>query len=166
MISIKKILTKILTEIKSINTKVGTVYANASNNNTISVSGYWAGCVTSSQKSLTFFVPYNVTGGTPSLTSASIVVRHADGGYPYARSGSSGGTYTQLGSSAVSVWNNSVSVRTNEVSSVSAGSNIRSGFIVSIVFNYALTKSSGNTTAVTNNVPVTVFGTVGITLSS
>lgn len=85
--------------------------------------------------------------------SLDIILRHADGGHPYIRSGSSGGTYTQAGSGYVSIWNEGKTVRTNEVESVSCIVNKDVGINVTVVFKYPLAKASGNTAAVTANVP-------------
>lgn len=145
------------------------VYANASNNNTISTSGYYPGCLTNGQKRIIFFVPYNVIGGSPSVTSiTNVSLRHGDGGYPYLRSGSNGGTYTQLYSDSdtnIIIWNNSKTVRTNEVSSVTISVKPRSGFVVAVNLGYQMCKASGNTTAVTNNVPISVYCVINIKLT-
>lgn len=132
-----------------------------------SISGIvCAGMITSSQKQILFFVPYPlVAGGTATLKTLSVVVRHADGGYPFVRSGTNGATYTQLGSSSTPLWTNSKAARTNELNG-NIGVTIRDGIGIQFLVNfvYAIAKASGNTAAVTNNVPiilqVTAEGTV------
>lgn len=124
-----------------------------------------AGFLTNSQTGLNFLLPTPpVCGDTVKMNSLSLLLRHADGGYPYARSGSSGGTYTQLGSSQVEVWSNGASVRTNEISSITC-TPVIGGIRVIVNFTYALTKDSGSTTAVTNNVPMAVVCTYDVAIT-
>lgn len=125
---------------------------------TLSFYGMYAGIVSAGQTSLQFFVPTAQvleSNASPTCTTMSVVVRHIDGGYPYARSGSSGGTYTQLGSGLVSIWASSKTARTNEVASITC-TNRTHGVYVNVTFKYQLAKASGNTAAIANNVPVAV----------
>lgn len=126
----------------------------------LSFDGIYTGYVTGSQQTVAFFIPTSkVLSGTPTCTTLRITIRHADGGYPYARSGSGGGTYTPL--AETSVWSGGSPVRAGEVTSVTCS--IRSdGLLVRINWGYQLARTSGSATAVTNNVPVAVdaIGTI------
>lgn len=126
----------------------------------LSFNGIYTGYVTSGQQAVAFFIPTSkVLSGTPTCTTLSITIRHADGGYPYARSGSGGGTYTPLADTPV--WSGGSPVRAGEITSVTCS--IRSdGLLVRINWGYPLARTSGNATAVTNNVPVAVdaIGTI------
>lgn len=126
----------------------------------LSFDGIYAGYVTGGQQAIAFFIPTSkVLSGTPTCTTLRITIRHADGGYPYARSGSGGGTYTPL--AETSVWSGGSPVRAGEVTSVTCS--IRSdGLLVRINWGYPLARTSGSATAVTNNVPVGVdaIGTI------
>lgn len=120
------------------------------------------GHVTTSSKSLEIFVPWaKATTGTWTAKEMSVVVRTVNG-YPSARSGSSGGTYTALGASYADILDNGSSKRTNEVESVSVIAQTASGFLITINFVYALTQGS-TTTAITNNTPISV--TLAMTLT-
>ena len=123
----------------------------------LSFDGIYTGYITGSQQVVAFFIPTSkVLSGTPSCPALRITIRHADGGYPYARSGSGGGTYTPL--AETSVWSGGSPVRAGEVTSVACS--IRSdGLLVRINWGYPLARTSGNATAVTNNVPVVVDAT-------
>ena len=123
----------------------------------LSFDGIYTGYVTNSQRSVAFFIPTSkVLSGTPTCTTLRITIRHADGGYPYARSGSGGGTYTPLAETPV--WSGGSAVRTGEVTSVACS--IRpDGLLVRINWGYQLARTSGSATAVTNNVPVVVDAT-------
>ena len=123
----------------------------------LSFDGIYTGYVTGSQQAVAFFIPTSkVLSGTPTCTTLRITIRHADGGYPYARSGSGGGTYTPL--AETSVWSGGSPVRAGEVTSVACS--IRSdGLLVRINWGYQLARTSGSATAVTNNVPVVVDAT-------
>jgi len=115
------------------------------------------GFLTNASKEIRFFIPWaKACAGTYSMKELSITVRKIDGGYPYARSGSSGGTYTQLGDGAVQIWNNGRTARTNEVSDITVTPVDGSGLRVNITFTYALAASSGSATAITNNVPISI----------
>lgn len=125
--------------------------------NELSFNGIYAGHLTNKGKEIHCFIPTaRIIHGTLTCTSFSCVIRHADGGYPYARSGSSGSTYTQLGSGQTSIWASGKTVRTNEIASITC-TNRTDGVLVIIVFTYQLTKSSGDTTNVVNNVPLSVY---------
>ena len=140
--------------------------AMAEYNNSISLDTIpCAGFVSSDSAQLAFFLPFGrYWSGTPSLDKLAVRVRQGVGGYVYARSGTNGGTYTQLLSTRI--WENGETKRTNEVESVSISGQSGSGFNISITFKYPLAKASGNTAAITNNqaVSVTVYG-CDITLS-
>lgn len=115
------------------------------------------GFLTTASKEIRFFIPWaKACAGTYTMKELSITVRHVGGGYPYARSGSSGGTYTQLGDGAVQIWNNSRTARTNEVSDITVTPVDGSGLRVNITFTYALTPGSSGTTGITNNVPISI----------
>jgi hypothetical protein len=105
-----------------------------------------------------FSVPLSrplANGATVTCTSLSVIARHPDGGYPFARSGGGGNTYTQLGSGQVSIWQNGGTARSNEVASIECF-NRTDSIRVQVTFVYALAKASGNTASVTNNVPLTL----------
>lgn len=142
-------------------------YYSPNNNNTFTfINLPCAGWVSSTSTSITFLVPFNVTDGTVTVNQISLAVRGgASAQYFYARSGSTGGTYTQLGTSPVSVWNNNATVRANEVSSINANVREGSGVHVYVNFKYGLTKASGNTTVVDNNAPVGILASGTFTLS-
>lgn len=125
-------------------------------NGSVSYRGFVAGVLTGGAAHIDFTVPLSrplVSGADVSCTSLTLNLRHPDGGYPWLRSDSSGGTYTQVGSSYVSVWENGASVRSGEVTSITC-TNRTDSIRVQVVFGYALAKASGNTAAVTNNVPM------------
>lgn len=126
----------------------------------LSFDGIYTGYITGGVQAVAFFIPTSkVLSGTPSCPALRITIRHADGGYPYARSGSGGGTYTPLADTPV--WSGGSPVRAGEVTSVTCS--IRSdGLLVRINWGYPLARTSGNATAVTNNVPVVVdaIGTI------
>ena len=124
-----------------------------------------AGMITGGQTVLQFFIPSSrVLSGTPTCTALSIILRHADGGYPYARSGSNGATYTPLGGDYTSIWTSGKTVRTGEIKSISCANKV-DGVLVTVTFGYQLAKTSGSTTAVTNNVPASVMATGTITFA-
>ena len=114
------------------------------------------GIVTNASKRVDLLIPLArplKQGASVSCTSLTMTLRHADGGYPFLRSGTNGGTYTQLGASQVSVWNKGKAVRSNEIASltcVNRGDSIR----LQMELVNTLAKASGNTASVTNNVPV------------
>lgn len=119
---------------------------------------YLSGGVSNSAKSLMFLIPFNryIDASGVTCKSLTLTLLHADGGYPYARSGSSGGTYTQL-TSNLSMWANGKAVRTNEIADIPCTIIPNVGVNVRVNFNYALAKASGNTAAITNNVPLFVI---------
>jgi len=93
------------------------------------------GFITSDSKEIRFFIPWaKACPGTYTMKELSITVRHVGGGYPYARSGSSGGTYTKLGDGAVQIWNDGRTVRTNEVQSITVTPADGAGLRVNITF--------------------------------
>ena len=109
--------------------------------------------ITSTSTQITCYLPsaIPITASSASVTSITyFLVRHVGGGYAYARSGS-GTTYTSL--NGTTIWSNSASYRTNEVSSVTATIRGNDGVTLGITFANALTTGQ-NTTAVTNNTPV------------
>lgn len=109
--------------------------------------------ITSTSQQITCYLPsaIPITASSASVTSITyFLVRHVGGGYAYARSGS-GSTYTSL--NGTTIWQNSASYRTNEVSSVTATIRGNDGVTLGITFANALTTGQ-NTTAVTNNTPV------------
>lgn len=115
---------------------------------------YLTGYTTTGSRDINFFIPSSkpITATGASVTSLSITVRQ-NGGYPFARSGSNGTTYTQLGSGSISVWRGSASTRTNEVESISTG--VRTdGINVAVRFTYAPVTTSGGSTAMANNAPI------------
>lgn len=120
------------------------------------------GVITSGQTRVTFSVPLlTVTGLTAKVTSLSVALRHAGGGYPYLCYGSSNNQYIQLGSTSVSIWANSKSVHTNGVASV--GCTIKESWLyISVDFVNTLRTNAG-TTLVTNNTPIGV--TADLTVS-
>lgn len=123
----------------------------------LSFGGIYTGYVTTGARDVAFFIPTSkVLSGTPTCTTLRITIRHADGGYPYARSGSGGGTYTPLADTPV--WSDGSPVRAGEVTSVTC-SICSDGLLVRINWGYPLARTSGNATAVTNNVPVVLDAT-------
>ena len=137
-------------------------------NPTINVSDVaCAGAITSSMKQIYFLIPYTVISGTATVKSMSVVVRGgqtAGAEYIFAVSGASNNVYTQLGASAVQIWNNSASVRTNEIESITATVKPRIGIQISIMFKNALCRTNTGTTCY-NNTPVNVRCTTSITLA-
>ena len=115
---------------------------------------YLTGFSTTASRDICFFIPSSrpITATSVSVTSMSVTIRQ-NGGYPFARSGASGGTYTQLGSGSVQIWNNSASYRTNEVETISAGVR-EDGVNVYVRFVYAPVTTSGGSTAMSNNAPL------------
>lgn len=146
-----------------------TQYLNVSNS--VSVSSInCSGLITSSQKNMAFFVPYPVVGTSFTINNLGVIVRYPDftsgaGIYPYVRSGTNGGTYTQLGYSNTSLYTNGAATRTNEINSVSISVQPGVGIQFSISFVYAICRESGNTTAVDNNLPATIQVTLTGTTS-
>lgn len=141
-------------------------------NNTISLSYLnCSGFVSNTQQGLHFLIPYPMFKGTSvSVTKLGIVLRYPDlsssaGIYPYARSGTGGGTYTALGSSIVWLWQSGAAARSNEISSLTATLIQNVGIDIYISFNYALAKTSGNTAAVENNLPASVQVSIDATIS-
>lgn len=115
---------------------------------------YIAGFTTTGSRDVTMFFSSSkpILASSVSLTSLSMTLRNS-GNYPFARSGSSGGTYTQLGSGLVTVWSNGASARTNEVERVGL-SICEDGVNIAVRFTYAPTTTNGGTTAMANNVPI------------
>ena len=115
-------------------------------------SAYVGGDVAASSTQLCFTIPTKpIVASHAACTRMLLTVFCAEGGVPYARSGSSGGTYTQL--SLTTIWENGVTKRTNEVISVAA-TPTECGLLCTIKFTYALAKASGNTAAITTLAPV------------
>lgn len=122
------------------------------------------GMITNSRQDIRFFIPYNVLGGNPIIEELNMVVRTADGGYPYFRSGTNGGTYTQIGSSNVAIIEDGEPVRSGEYRQDCACTLIpRSGLIVRLYLNYGAC-SDNNGTLVTNNIPLVIEGNITIYL--
>ena len=92
----------------------------------------------------------------PVLNSLTISVRRPSGGTIYARSGSSGGTYTSITSEAV-IWENNKTKRTNQVSSISISNYSTFGIKITIGFTYGLASASGSTATIANNTPLGVY---------
>lgn len=137
----------------------GRIVVHAPGDN-VSIADYiTTGFITSSQTRLSFSVPAILTTGVTaaSCTSLSVTVRHIGGNYPYMCYGSSNNTYEQLGSSRVSIWANSKTVRTNGVSNIDVS--VRDQFLsVYVDFKNTLRTNAG-TTVVTNNTPVALHVT-------
>ena len=145
-------------------------------NNTISARTYRAGqtfatktfntlcfTLTGGQKELYTFIPMPFLEKLPSLTRLTIglVLRHADGGYPFIRDGS---TYTQVGDSYVYIINNGTKM--GGISAVAVSNLSEGGFTLRITLTNQLCKASGSTTAVTNNVPLAGMLTIAGTIST
>ena len=125
-------------------------------NTTFTYRNWVTGFLANGTNLIVFSVPLSrplAAGAAVTCTSLGVIVRHPDGGYPYARSGSNGATYTQLGNNYAQIWSNGGTVRNNEVTSVQC-INRTDSIRVQVEFTYALAKTSGNTAAVTNVVPV------------
>lgn len=135
-------------------------------NNSVSVTnGIYAGHISSSQKLIAFLVPYPLFKGTSvSMSSLDVSIRHSLGGYPYVRSGTNGSTYTQLGSSKISIITNGTAARTNEISSFTAALIQGVGILITLNFSYAICLDSAGT-AITNNIPVAVMCNLTATIS-
>ena len=127
---------------------------------------YLTGYTTTGSRDINFFIPSSrvIKATSASMSSLKITVRQA-GGYPFARSGASGGTYTQLGSSSVQVWNGGASYRTNEVEQIYVTPR-EDGVNVAVRFTYAPVTTSGGSTAMANNAPLGINVDAVITLSS
>ncbi len=127
---------------------------------------YLTGYTTTGSRDINFFIPSSrvIKATSASMSSLKITVRQA-GGYPFARSGSNGGTYTQLGSSSVQVWNNGASYRTNEVEQIYV-TPYEDGVNVAVRFKYAPVTTSGGSTAMANNAPLGINVDAVILLSS
>lgn len=119
------------------------------------ISRYIAGFTTTGSRDVAFFVSSAKPILASSVSVKSMALALRSNGYPYARSGSSGGTYTMLGASPVSVWNNGATTRTNEVERISAFVE-EDGISISVRFTYAPTTTNGGTTAMANNATIGV----------
>lgn len=132
---------------------------------------YCIGSITSTQKNLAFFVPYSCFDGTTfTVNNFGVIVRYPDmangtGIYPYVRSGSSGNTYTQLGYQTVYLVQNGSNVRSNEISNIAYTVVPGAGIYIVVSFVYAIVKANGDTTAVENNLPVSVQVSLSGTIS-
>ena len=131
-------------------------------NNNVSVSGVpCVSYVTTNGTYLSFLLPYAGYGGGSQfeITKISLVARHVDGGYIFARSGTNGTTYTQLGSAATDVWENGQPTRSGEITGVASYLRTGCGIQIGMTFGYALcTDNSG--TLVKNNSPVVIVVTM------
>lgn len=127
---------------------------------------YLTGYTTTGSRDIDFFIPSSrvIKATSASMSSLKLTVRQA-GGYPFARSGASGGTYTQLGSSSVQVWNGGASYRTNEVERIFVTPR-EDGVNVAVRFTYALVTTSGGSTAMANNAPLGINVDAVILLNS
>ena len=114
-----------------------------------------AGAVTSSSKSIYFFIPYATHKKNIKFKTLSITARQVGGGYPSFKYGSSGGSTTALGSSYTTLISSEAIYYQNSLSAVPTVRATNSGWYVTLNFNYALVNSSGTT--ITNNTPLTVF---------
>lgn len=131
---------------------------------TISASYFAYGFISTAQTETTFFIPCNYIGSNITVSNLSTTIRLSSGGYAFARSGTDGSTYTQLGSSAVQLLSNGAYVRDNEITSISG--EIRSGFGVMITVIFVNKLCSNNTgTLVTNNQVINVTGRITFTIS-
>lgn len=125
----------------------------------VSVTTTCSGLISNSGTRIIFYIPYNVRYGKTSVTATklTVVVRHSDGGYAYARSGTDGNTYTSLGSAYTALINeNGTYVRENEISAITYTAQHNSGIAVMIDFVYKLTKSADASDILTNNTPLSV----------
>lgn len=151
------------------NTNANGISLGISSGDTLTITGMLcSGCITGAQRIMGFFIPLaRPIASTSDLSCAamSVIVRHADGGYPYARSGSNGATYTPLGGDYTSIWKYGKTMRTGEISSIALTA-CTEGISVFVTFGYQLAKASGNTTAVTNNVPISVHLNATIVLAN
>lgn len=141
------------------------IYSNPNNNNNQSYSQVpCSGFLTDGSKQITFHFPVNIIAGSITIKSLSLAVRGGSGQeYLYEASGS-GTTYTQLGTSPVSVWENGASKRTNGVVSANGYLKARSGITVIVNFKNQLRKSA-STTVAQNNMPVGLYVTMSYTVS-
>jgi len=141
-------------------------------NNSISITSVnCAGYTTALSTQFIFTIPYAAFSGTSiSISKLGIVVRCADlenstGIYPYIRSGTNGGTYTQLNSSSTLLYSGGSAVRSNEIDTMTTTITPGVGISIAITFKYAIAKASGNTTAITNNLPISIIATLDATVS-
>lgn len=114
------------------------------------------GLITSSQTDLYFTIPLTTMAfSSASIRSLSLILRHADGGYIYFRSGTDGATYTAIGASATSVVTNGAATRSNELSVINITPRGPS-VMVQLRTTYKMCINNSGT-AVTNNTPVAVW---------
>ena len=133
---------------------------------TVTLGGVWPGHITNAQKQIIITVgTVPIVASSVSCTSLSVIVRTAQGGYPYMCYGSSNNTYVQLGSNAVSIWSGGAAAHTNGVSSLTPSilAN-RCGVQLTVSLTNTL-RSNAGTTVVTNNQPVTVVVSASVTFA-
>lgn len=112
-----------------------------------------AAYISTTSTSLEFFVPtWPLQGSSVTITGLRLTVRHASGGYVYARSGTNGATYTSL-NDAILI-ENGAAKRSNEISAIGAQKQ-KTGIYFRTVFKYALCINTSAHT-VTNNTPASV----------
>lgn len=136
-------------------------YYNAVNKSDIMCSGL----LENNSKRLKFLIPYaKCHGSSIVLNNLKITASHVEGGYLYVRSGSGGGTYTQLGSSPVFVLANGAEYRSNEISSFSASLIQNVGIQIELNFAYDICTNTSGRVAL-NHTPVAIEATIEATIS-
>ena len=139
-------------------------YSDATTNTTITRNSTVAcGLIGGNSKTITLLLPYPVVGGNPTLTDLTINL--AIPGNAYVRSGSSGGTYTNVSGVNISMVANGSYVRSNEIDEVTIQVQRNIGFRVSLNMKYALSTTSGSATTLPNKTSFTAWVTYTITLS-
>lgn len=125
---------------------------------TIKNSNNWGvianGYTTTSSRQVSFMIPEkacDVSISSLIVKNLRLTLRHAGGGYPWMRNGS---TYTQLGDDYVNIVTNGALA--SGVTSVTAAPT-NGGIRVTILFDNALVTSNGGSTAIINNAPASAL---------
>lgn len=107
------------------------------------------GFVTNGRRNIVTYIPMPFVQGTIELSDVDIVVRHAEGGYPYYYDGS---TYKMLGDTRQSLMADGTLA--SGVTSITADTPSRGGFSLTIAFDTQLCKTNSNASPLTNNTPM------------
>lgn len=145
-----------------------TAWLKALSAETININGaVCTGYITGAAQQIVISVPYQlISGNTFTLSRLNMAVRVANATNLFARSGSSGGVFTQIGPTAADIILNGAAVRSNELDSFSVSIVPNFGFNVTLNFKYALTIDRYNTGAlVTNEMPIAVYLNIAGTIS-
>lgn len=114
------------------------------------------GFFTNAQKRVSWSLPcYTSTKvADAQITALSVTLRYAAGGYAYMCYGSSNNQYQQLGTGRTSIWSSSQTVQTNGVSTVDCS--VKPNHIYIWVDFVNTLRTGANTTAITNNTPMSI----------